>query len=304
MWCRIILLLALGAVSLAGCQSVSQPERPPFADIHLHYNWDQDEIYTPEQAINDLREHNVVLAVVSSVPSDFALKLSELGEDWIVPFYTPYHDAGNRLNWFYDEKVVDKAREALASGKFYGLGEIHLVAGAGPRRDNPVFLGLLSLAEEYDVPVNIHTDSSRYEYMLSICEQHPDITFQWAHVGGILQPEAITRVMEACPNVWADMSARDPWHYGDFVKSDEPIPDDWREWIHRFQDRIMVGTDPVSGGHEVYTWHEADDGWNHYDRLYNYHRHWLDQLSPDVEEKIRLTNARRFFDYALQKMNQ
>ena len=304
MWRHIILVLVVGAVSLAGCQSVSQSERLPFADIHLHYNWDQDEIYTPEQALEDLKKHNVVLAVVSSVPSDFALKLSELGEDWIVPFYTPYYDAGNRLNWFYDEKVVDKAREALASGKFYGLGEIHLVAGAGPRRDNPVFLGLLDLAREYDVPVNIHTDSSRYEYMLSICKKHPDITFQWAHVGGILQPEAITPVMEACPNVWADMSARDPWHYGDFVKSNEPIPDDWRQWILRFQDRIMIGTDPVSGGHEVYTWYEADDGWNHYGKLYEYHRSWMDQLPPEVEEKIRLTNARRFFDYALQKMDQ
>lgn len=304
MWRHIILLLVVGAVSLAGCQSVSQSERPPFADIHLHYNWDQDEIYTPEQALEDLKKHNVVLAVVSSVPSDFALKLSELGEDWIVPFYTPYYEAGNRLNWFYDKKVVDKAREALASGKFYGLGEIHLVAGAGPRRDNPVFLGLLDLAREYAVPVNIHTDSSRYEYMLSICKKHPDITFQWAHVGGILLPEAITPVMEACPNVWADMSARDPWHYGDFVKSNEPIPDDWRQWILRFQDRIMVGTDPVSGGHEVYTWYEADDGWNHYGELYEYHRSWMDQLPPEVEEKIRLTNARRFFDYALQKMDQ
>ena len=208
MWHRITLFLVAGTFSVVGCQSMSQPERPPFADIHVHYNWDQDEVYTPEQALGDLRKHNVVLAVVSSVPSDFALKLSELGKDWIVPFYTPYYHAGNRLNWFYDEKVVDKAREALASGKFYGLGEIHLVSGVGPRRDNPVFLGLLDLAREYDVPVNIHTDASRYEYMLSICERHPDITFQWAHVGGILQPEGLTSLMEACPNVWADMSPR------------------------------------------------------------------------------------------------
>ncbi|MFO8024899.1 amidohydrolase family protein [Thiohalophilus sp.] len=302
MWQRLILFLTVGAFSVVGCQSLSQPERPPFADIHLHYNWDQDEIYTPEQALDDLKKHNVVLAVVSSVPSDFALKLSRLGQDWIVPFYTPYYDAGNRLNWFYDEKVVDKARAALASGEFYGLGEIHLVAGAGPRRDNPVFLGLMELAREYDVPVNIHTDSSRYEYMLSICEQHADITFQWAHVGGILQPEAITPVMEACPNVWADMSARDPWHYGDFVVRGQPIPENWRQWILRFQDRIMVGTDPVSGGHEVYTWHEADDGWSQYGELYDYHRGWMNQLPPEVEKKIRLTNARRFFDYALQKI--
>ena len=304
MWHRTVLILVAGMIGLAGCQSVTQPEMTPFADIHLHYNWDHDEYYTPEQAIEDIRKHNVVLAAVSSVPSDFALKLADAGKGWIVPFYTPYYDAGNRLDWFFDLKVVDKTRQAMQSGKFYGIGEVHLVAGVGPRRDNPVLLGLFALAEEYNVPVLIHTDSSSYRYMLGVCEKYPNIVFQWAHAGSILKPEGLTHVMEACPNVWPEMSARDPWHYGDFLNEDGSMPTEWRDWFIRYQDRIMTGIDPVAGGHQVYRWYEADEGWKHYAEYHAYHRRWLAQLPPEVEEKIRLTNAQRFFDYALKKMKK
>ena len=245
----------------------------------------------------------MVLAAVSSVPSDFALKLAEAGKGWIVPFYAPYYHAGNRLNWFFDQKVVERTREALASGKFYGIGEVHLVAGMGPRRDNPVFLGLLKLAKEFDVPMLLHTDASDYRYMLPICRDNPEVRFQWAHAGSVLKPEGLTQLLDACPNVWPEMSARDPWHYGDFLDDDGRLPESWREWFIRYQDRIMVGIDPVAGGHQVYRWYEADQGWKHYAKYHLYHRQWLAQLPPGVEEKIRLTNAQRFFDYALKKLN-
>lgn len=66
----------------------------------------------------------------------------------------------------------------------------------------------------------------------------------------------------------------------------------------------MTGIDPVAGGHQVYRWYEADEGWKHYAEYHAYHRRWLAQLPPEVEEKIRLTNAQRFFDYALKKMKK
>jgi hypothetical protein len=301
MWIRILLLIT--AAVLVGCQSAKHADLPPFADIHLHYNWDHDEYFSPEQAIEQLKQHNVVMAAVSSVPSDFALKLADAGRGWVVPFYTPYYHAGNRLNWFFDMQVVDKTREALASGRYFGIGEVHLVAGIGPRRDNPVFQGLLQLAQEFKVPMLIHTDASDYRYMLSICQQHPDVRFQWAHAGGILQPEGLSRLMQACPNVWAELSARDHWHYGQFLDEQDRLPADWRDWIIRFQDRIMVGIDPVWNAHQVYRWYEADQGWKHYAQLHNYHRTWMQQLPPEVEQKLRLTNAQRFYDYALQKLN-
>ena len=65
-------------------------------------------------------------AVVSSVPSHYALKLKEAGGDWVIPFVTPYYHAGNRLNWYFDKTLVGKIRKLIETGKYAGIGEIHL----------------------------------------------------------------------------------------------------------------------------------------------------------------------------------
>lgn len=56
----------------------------------------------------------------------------------------------------------------------------------------------------------------------------------------------------------------------------------------------MTGTDPVWGVTRGQRWDEPDEGWDHYEQLLQFHRDWLQQLPPEVEEKIRLTNARLF----------
>ena len=75
-------------VLLTAC-TLPKNELPPFADIHLHFNWDHEELLSAKEAVNILEEHNVVLAVVSSVPSHYSLKLKESGGDWIIPLVTP-----------------------------------------------------------------------------------------------------------------------------------------------------------------------------------------------------------------------
>jgi len=65
--------------------------------------------------------------------------------------------------------VVTVVRKLLDTGDYAGIGEVHLIAGVAPRRDNPVFVGLLALAKEFKVPFLIHTDASDHRYFLSIC---------------------------------------------------------------------------------------------------------------------------------------
>ena len=47
----------------------------PFADIHLHFNWDQKEIISAQQVVKRLQDNNVVLATVSSTPTELAAYL-------------------------------------------------------------------------------------------------------------------------------------------------------------------------------------------------------------------------------------
>jgi predicted TIM-barrel fold metal-dependent hydrolase len=289
-----VYILALGL--LTGCGLSGQPQQSAFSDIHLHYNYTHAEVIKVEAALGILRANNIVLATVSSEPTDLALKLADAGGDWIIPFASPYYKTGNRRDWYLDKQLVSELRNRLQTGRFGGIGEVHLTAGVGPARDNPVFTGLLELAKEFGLPFLIHTDASDHRYFLPICQQNPGIRFIWAHAGGALQPDQLEPLMQACPNVWLDLAARDPDHYGQLADEQGELLPGWKPFMIRHQDRIMTGTDPVWNAHQIYRWYEADEGWQHYNVFLNFHRHWLKQLPADVEEKIRLTNAQDFFN--------
>lgn len=295
---RLIKLLPalLGLLVISACAMTMKDSKPlPMVDIHIHYNWNHEEVISPQQVIDILREHNVVLAVVSSRPSDYALKLRAVGGDQILAFWSPYFKTGIRETWFIHPEVLNEARRALASGEYAGIGEFHLVAGMGPRRDHPVVQGLIELAEEFKVPVLIHTDAGNYEYFLPICRDNPNVRFLWAHAGGYVGPEVVAPLMERCPNVWVELSARDPWHYGNFTDPQNQLLPGWKALFETYPHRFMVGTDPVWNAHQVYRWYEADEGWSHYSKLDQYHRGWLEQLPTELARNIRLSNALRFF---------
>jgi len=284
-----LILLAILLISGPGCAN------EPFADVHLHFNWDQEELISAEEVLTILNEHNVVFAVVFSVPSANALKLSKLNPENIIPFFSPYITGNSRHNWYYDTQVLVQAREGLQQGIYKGIGELHVISGLGPRRDNPVLQGLLTMAAEFDVPFNIHTEASDYRFLKPLCQQHSKVRFLWAHAGGVLGPEHSQGILKSCNNVWIELSARDPNHYGGLLNDDGKLRKEWYDLIIRYPDRFMVGTDPVWNAHQVNRWYEADEGWLHYSEFIQFHRQWLKALPPAIEEQLRLKNALRFF---------
>ncbi|MGD8927080.1 MAG: amidohydrolase family protein [Thioalkalispiraceae bacterium] len=297
--------IVLTGVVLTSCaQSPQKPgqAQPPFADIHLHYNWDQEEIIDPATVVERLKEQNIVLGVVSSVPSDYALKLHEAGGDWIIPLFSPYITVPHRQSWYLDDAVVEQARAGLEAKHYRGIGELHLWSGLPPRQDNKVLLALFELAREYDVPFLLHTETSKADYIVPICQQHKDVRILWAHAGGILKPADVENAMQACANLWVELSARDPWRYASLVSDDGTLPKAWRELIVKYPDRFMTGTDPVWGVTKTQRWDEPDEGWDHLPKLIDFHRKWLAELPPHVEEQVRLLNARDFFRATVNTM--
>jgi len=218
---------------------------PPFADVHIHFNWDQEELLSAEEVLKILDKNNVVFGVVFSTPSANALKLSRLRLDRLIAFFSPYITGHSRNNWYYDEKVLVRARAGLQQGIYQGIGEVHIISGLGPRRDNAIFQGLIKLAAEFDVPFTIHTETSDYRFLLPICQQHPKVRFLWAHAGGVLGPKHSEGIINACENVWIELSARDPAHYGGLLDDNGRLRMAWREFILRFPNKFMLGTDPV-----------------------------------------------------------
>lgn len=289
-----VLLLSVIGMLLSACASISGNSKP-FADIHLHFNWDQEELVSAEQAIAILKKHNVELAVVTATPAANAIKLREAGGDWVLPIYSPYIDVNARYGWFNRRDVLTEARRALVSGAYYGIGEMHLTIGLGPRRDNKIFTGMLALAREFNVPVLLHTEAGSYKYMESVCHKYPNIRFLWAHAGGLLGADHSDKLLASCKNVWIELSARDPHHYGTFLIKGNRVSGEWLKVFKKYPDRFMTGTDPVWKASELHRWDRADEGWLHYEEFIQFHRHWLSQLPAELERKIRLDNARLFW---------
>jgi hypothetical protein len=280
-------------------------EMLPFADTHLHYNPDQAEITDTSDALRVLIENNVVFGIVSSKPPALALELAKASGGWIIPFFMPYLEAERKADWFFDERVLPAAREALQSGRYKGLGEMHLISGFTPslKQRNEIIDGMLDLAVEFDVPALIHAEASSHLYFLPLCQRHPQARIVWVHAGSRLRPSRVVKLMRACPNVWADLSARDHMRYG----KTNPIVDDegkllpeWHDLVMEFQDRIMLGSDPYYYEGTA-TWEKANTGWNHVSEVLAFHRRWLSALPVDVREKLALGNAVKFYRLSTEK---
>lgn len=289
------LFLALG-VSLPGVAA----DNAPLADVHLHYHWDQTENTDAEDAVRILRQQNVVLAVVSSIPPEMALELRQAAGDWVLPFFMPYLGPSERFRWFRDQRVLPAARRALESGEFVGIGEVHLIAGMGPGLKNEILHGLFKLAIEFEVPLLIHIETSSHRYFLPLCRQYPQARILLAHAGGLLDAKEIGQLMHACRNIWVEFSARDHWRY-----IESPIVDDegrllagWRALIEKYPHRFMIGSDPVWPVDGRHRWDEADTGWLKMPEYLDFHRKWLSYLPAPLRNKVMRQNAQQFFAIA------
>lgn len=283
---RINLLLLFCVFQLT---SVMASER--FADSHIHYNWDHRPISSAQEIVDILRQHNVGLTIVAGTPSELALELKEKGGDWIVPFFSPYtHELGKR-DWYLDEQVVKKAEAGLRSGQYFGIGEVHFMNGFKPKTDNEIFLRLVKLAKKYQVPMLIHIDSGNEQTFNNLCSSNPAVKMIFAHAGGNLRPSHIEKILTQCNNVWIDFAARDPWRYGGLSKDDHTLLPQWKQLVLKYPDRFITGTDPVWKVTRWSTWDTDDEGWTHYQKLYDYHWTWLNDLPADVRRKIAWENT-------------
>lgn len=288
-----------GLVGLLFCWSAAAA--PRLFDVHMHYKWDQAEVTTPAEAVDILRANNIQKAVVIGTPPELVLKLYDAAPDRVIPFFGPYRVGGEKLSWQFRSSLLDEAREALASGRYKGIGELHLIGGnANNWRRSKVFAGLLTLAVEHDVPVMLHTEYWSIKPTVEICKEHPRVRFLLAHAGAVLAPAKVARVLQACPNVWMDLAARDPWRYINHPITGENgrLTPDWSNLVQQFSDRFMIGSDTVWPVDQATSWDIADTGWQETGRFIEFHRRWLSYLTDEVEEKLRWGNAARFFRIA------
>lgn len=293
-----IIIQTLLVLLLLGCnQPPQRTQLSPVADVHLHYNGNQEVVVTAAEAIAILKKQNVRLGVVSSTPPELALKLKQAGGDWIIPLFRPYFSQRQRQRWFADDTVLPLAKKALASGEYKGIGELHLIAGLGPSLKNPTVNGLIKLGIEYDVPLLIHIETSSERYFIPLCKQYLKARFLIAHAGGLLNARQIGNLLKSCPNTWTEFSARDHMRYvnSSIVDENGKLLSGWRKLIEQYPDRFMIGSDPFWPVEKEMALEEPDSGWLHVNDYLNFHRKWLADLPAEVKQKLEIDNARHFF---------
>lgn len=271
----------------------------PVFDMHMHYKWSQKEVTSPKEAIRLMDEQNISHAVVIGKPAKLALEIKNLSPNKITAIYSPYRDSQDWYRWQRNEKVLIEAMAALKSGEYDGIGELHIIGGGFARKleSATVLNGLMKLAQQYDVPVMLHTEFSKPNYMLAICKKHPDTKIIWAHAGAILKPVHVDEVMQICPNVWSGMGARDPWRYISNQHTDEKgqLLPEWKALFLKYPDRFMVGSDTVWPVEQLDSWDEPDTGWQQLGKFWGFHRSWLGQLPKEVADKLMHKNALKLF---------
>jgi hypothetical protein len=273
----------------------------PLVDIHLHYKWSQTDSTPVAEALAILDRNDVPLALVTGTPPELALKLADAAPGRFIAAYGLYQVSGHEKGrWSFDPGVLVRTRAALASGRYQAIGEVHMIPGFMAQPDTPVVQGLLQLAAEYDVVFWLHTEFSKPDFVIGLCQAHPQVRLLWAHAGSVLTAAQVDAAMAACPNLRMELAARDPWrHRADPITgADGLLKPAWRTLVLKYQGRVMVGSDPVWPVEQLEAWDQDDTGWQQIDRFLAWHRTWLAGLPPKVSQKIRLDNARRLFRIA------
>ena len=161
-------------------------------------------------------------------------------------------------------------------GEFKGMGEINIYPGPPFPADSPLMQRLWSLSAAYRVPLSIHMDArdepvAEMERLLASDRQG---TLIWAHAGGA-GPALVRRLMQAHPNLHADLSGRLPA----VVRIRE-----WKVLLEEFPDRFFIGTD-------VFTLAEFIDTISSWRKI-------LDQLPPATARKLAHENAEKLLNPA------
>jgi predicted TIM-barrel fold metal-dependent hydrolase len=249
----------------------------PAVDMHTHvYAKDEKAIAKWIKAMDDCGiEKAIVLTGATGARFDtIAAMYSKFGtrfELWCGFDYTGYDKAG------YGAEAVRELERCFKNGA-KGVGELmYKGKGIPPSSsarpmmlpDDPRVDALFEKCAELGMPVNLHISEDKWMYekidstndglmnaaewqvkseygsktheeMIDILEntvkKHPKTTFIAAHLANCCADLSVLgRFFDKYPNLFADISAR----YGEIA----PIPKFVKEFIEKYQDRVVYGTD-------------------------------------------------------------
>lgn len=266
---KAILALSL----LAGITPVASAERVIW-DAHSHYAHADTLAISPQEVVTILDRNRVEKILITSTPNSGTLKLAQFAPKRIIPFLSVYDTKADKRDWMHQADVVEKARKALQSHPFVGIGELHIFA---KDKKSPVLKGLVELAAKKQLPMLIHGDAQVIDEIFSI---DPNARILWAHLGTKPEIELLKSMLDKYPqNLWIDTSVRDKQ-----LLASGRLGLDWQQFFTDYPDRFLVAIDTFSVNR-----------WQTYDRVVEDIHRWLKDLPKDVAQKLAKDNAQTFF---------
>lgn len=270
----LVQMLGVLAITLLPNAPANAETPLPIFDCHLHYSEDAWNSFPPEEVISTIRAAGVIGILASSSPDDGTVRLLEVAPDLVTPELRPYRNGVSSATWHNDGDTPRYLRERLGQRRYVGIGEFHLHAVEDAR--SATVRDAVALAVERDIHLHVHADAPVIRTLLKI---NPKVRILWAHAGMVTPPDQIRAVMQAHPNVSAELSYRE-----DQILGDGTIDPHWKRLFLDFPDRFVVGSD---------TW--APGRWPIYAAIIDDHRAYLKQLPRGLAEKIAYRNAERMF---------
>ncbi len=231
---------------------------PPIFDVQVHYNEDAWGVFSPKAILGTARKLNIPWMAVSSMPNDGTFRLAG--------------NAADRDNWFENAAIIPMLEAALATGRYRGVGEVYLYDG---QVDTPVVRRLLELTAEHRLVLSTRSESNVVRQLFAL---NPGIRILWAHAGVTASPAAIGEMLDRHSNLWAELSQR-----ADVAPRGKLAPE-WRELLLRHPGRFLLGSGTYS-----------NESWYQFRYSIGRYRKWLQELPPEVAERIAYGNGLTLF---------
>lgn len=168
----------------------------------------------------------------------------------------------------------------------------------------------------YDGTVEALRPQNNYEAGLKqLCVQAPGASVIWAHtgLGRFVKPtrdhlQMVSRVLDACPGWSVDIS----WDIVQerFIKPEPGMPttDEWAQFVTRYQDRVLWGSDTVIYSRNVVDAKGVPTSmgkrmtFDQYMAVPKITSPLFEKVGPQISQKVRVGNYVKLFDGAKKKV--
>ncbi len=241
-----------------------------FYDAHIHffYNCPGDDLKRVFEGLEEIGLAGMDVLVISEFPPEMGTVLKMIPgvyyphvtpnalENQKDPFpilkladhfrITPFLDAR-----FIGDDIERKIRMAYQKG-FRGLKLLYVpeedleyrIGGMKKafrrtrKKSEEITAHLIESASSHGLPVLMHADLRKYgEFVAEMIRSHPRTNFNIPHFG--FSRKAISSLLDHYPNCYTDLSS-----LRTFMEKDR---DSYRDFMRRYQDRILFGSDAIIG---------------------------------------------------------